>query len=68
MLEDLQNTMVYQIALNQSFMEYTNVRRRIMIFLNQLNPDLTEKLASHLNPDILVFMVTDPVMRQFDIF
>lgn len=57
-----------KIATNKFFVEYTNVRRIITIYISQISPSSLNKMMEYLAPDILVFMMTDPILTEHGIF
>lgn len=62
MLEGFQKLVVKQICAHKSFEQYTNVRRYLVLWLNQIKPNLLYYLLEHLPAEILVFVLTDPTL------
>ena len=64
MLPQLQETVIAALVQNHEFQKFTNVRRYIMLYIGQTTFQIVDKVLSSLNPDILVFVLTDPVLAQ----
>ena len=59
MLDKLQEIVALKIVENQSFIQYTNVRRVVLL---NMSPDLIPIILDKIPADILVFVLSDPIL------
>ena len=62
MLDDLRCLIAQKIATNKYFIQFTNVRRILLIYMNQMTNGLLEKIIEHVPADLLIFLLTDPII------
>ena len=64
MLDKLLDTLLLKLVENNQFIQYTNVRRITLIYIGKVNIDLMPILLKKLPSDILVFVLTDPILTH----
>ena len=64
--EQLKVHIYKKIIENPLFIQYTNVRRYIILLIGSTTAGLTELILNKVSPDIMVFLLTDPnLVTQF---
>ena len=60
----LQRFIIEKICNNVQFIQFTNIRRYIIKYLDHVNPDLIFLVLRKVPADILVFMISDPMLAD----